>query len=648
MSTKPNVALCYIRLSMTKTQDDENSPERQKANCLEYCQFRGWEVEFYEDREGHKSGTKETNRPGWLALKNRVADPDIVAVVANDLSRFHRKGFRMGQLVELCKEGHLELVKAGDKKSIDVNDLTATMWVMMESLFNEYYAEDISRKQRDSVRYRRANGIAVGRVPFGTIRPKRDGKSSFLERSPYGVWLLPDGRDVEGESEKPPMPDAVWRGYFDAAERAMRLFAVGQSGLRRLAELLNEEGFRFRDVKGKPRLFDRESIRNIIANWPEYGGALLGSRATKRNARSITPETVTLNPERAVMDIELCYRVGVVRSERFREKTQSKPDTGARAGVRPFPLSRIACCAHCEELAAANDNPSLSGHLIGYDGTRSPRYRHSERLHKCDSRNKSVKAEVLEHEFSRLIGALTIRPDVIPQMVEQLSLFNQQTLTEDRRAEMVAEISLCHQRIRNAEKLFMMARIDEDTLKKHITENEGQIAHLQAAMSEEGQVRQMVEITANMLLDMGARWHEANTEDKQAFAQTLFSKVVFDLDTHQIRGFELKAWAAQFLQVSAAQNGAVMWLKGFQHTGLLTAAEAMERFLELLNAGRLLQCKTREKRERNAKIFQRYIQGEDSVVLGHAYGLSDRRVRSIINQERKHDLMSDERNEMKG
>src|SRR5258706_5132076 len=235
--------------------------------------------------DGHQSGTKEMNRPGWLALKARVTDKDIVAVVANDLSRFHRKGFRMGQLIELCKEGNLDLVKAADKKSIDVNDITATMWVMMESLFNEYYAEDISRKQKDSVRYRRANGIVVGRVPFGTIRPKRDGKSGFLERSPYGVWLLPDKSEVEGRESESPVEGAVWRGYLDAAERTLRLFILGNLGARKIADMLNKEGYRFRDVDGKPRLFDKECVRAITANWPEYGGVVLGKKAIARNAK---------------------------------------------------------------------------------------------------------------------------------------------------------------------------------------------------------------------------------------------------------------------------------------------------------------------------------------------------------------------------
>ncbi len=62
----------------------------------------------------------------------------------------------------------------------------------------------------------------------------------------------------------------------------------------------------------------------------------------------------------------------------------------------------------------------------------------------------------------------------------------------------------------------------------------------------------------------------------------------------------------------------------------------MERFLELLYAGQKLGRKTWEKRQRNAEIYHRYMIGEDSVVLARAFGLSDRRVRSIIEHERTH------------
>ena len=61
----------------------------------------------------------------------------------------------------------------------------------------------------------------------------------------------------------------------------------------------------------------------------------------------------------------------------------------------------------------------------------------------------------------------------------------------------------------------------------------------------------------------------------------------------------------------------------------------MQSLLELLYAGQSLQRKTWEKRDRNAEIYRRYLAGEDSVVLARAYGLSDRRIRDIVEHERK-------------
>ena len=47
------------------------------------------------------------------------------------------------------------------------------------------------------------------------------------------------------------------------------------------------------------------------------------------------------------------------------------------------------------------------------------------------------------------------------------------------------------------------------------------------------------------------------------------------------------------------------------------------------------ELQTWEKLQRNAEIYRRYLAGEDSVVLGRAFGLSDRRIRDIIEHERK-------------
>jgi len=62
----------------------------------------------------------------------------------------------------------------------------------------------------------------------------------------------------------------------------------------------------------------------------------------------------------------------------------------------------------------------------------------------------------------------------------------------------------------------------------------------------------------------------------------------------------------------------------------------MEFLVELLYRGRSLARKTWEKRERNAEIYRRYLAGEDSTVLAQVFGVSDRRIRTIIAHERKH------------
>jgi hypothetical protein len=345
----------------------------------------------------------------------------------------------------------------------------------------------------------------------------------------------------------------------------MRWYSLGIYGTRNIADKLNREGYRFRDAQGKSAFFDRDSVRAITANWPEYGGVVLGKKAIARKAKALTPETVTLNPERAVMDIELCYQVAKIRLQRTYEKQQRQSNKGDRADVYIFPLSQIAYCSHCDKIAKETNDLSRRSHLIGHEGARVPRYRHSERRHKCTAENHSVKAEILEREFARLISTLTVKPETAPSMAEALAKINQQNLTEDRKAEILSEIALCKQRIQNAEKLFVMARIDEAKLNQHIEESEHEIARLQTQMSDEAHTKQMIQMAANMLADMANRWEDSSLEDKQGFARTLFSEIVFDLDTYQITGFTLKGWAEQFLQILALQNGADIYQNPSRH-----------------------------------------------------------------------------------
>lgn len=75
---------------------------------------------------------------------------------------------------------------------------------------------------------------------------------------------------------------------------------------------------------------------------------------------------------------------------------------------------------------------------------------------------------------------------------------------------------------------------------------------------------------------------------------------------------------------------------GFSHqtAPLPSASDAARLVLHLLYGTDNGKWQTREKHERNAEIYRRYQAGENSVELGLAFGLSDRRIRDIVGHER--------------
>ncbi|MHB8624755.1 MAG: recombinase family protein [Aggregatilineales bacterium] len=539
-------ALCYVRLSVTRDESDLNSPERQRANIQAECDRRGWTPEWYEDVEGHKSGTQEDNRPGWLALKNRLGDSDVVAVVANDLSRLHRKGWRVGNLLDMLEKYGIGLVLAAPGRNLDLAGPTGKITTMIMALMDEYYATDISEKQKDSVRHRRAKGVIVGGVPFGTTRNKQ----GFLERSTKGVWLLGDATFVEGEKDKPPEDArAIWSGFADAAQRCLELYAENRFGLRKIAQLLNMEGYRYQKRYGQIIPFRPDDIRRIEANWVEYGGAVIFGRARGRRAKDVKLETVTLNPERAVFDIDLCYRVGEVRQRRTRDIKRSS-DYGVRLDATIYPLSKLIYCAHCERLAQEADDYAFRSHLTGKTGNKkeSRRYRHDTQR-QCPSKRRSVNADLVERDFLLLLGSLTVKPEVLPLLAEAVDHFNKQNQREDTRSLIQTEIAHWRQRAENADKLFAKARIGEEDWRATLETADHEIARLQLQTIQYHEAEVALKLTMDMVANLVENWNAASPENRRALASGLFEYLVYDLDAQQITDFKLKPWIELLMQL---------------------------------------------------------------------------------------------------
>jgi DNA invertase Pin-like site-specific DNA recombinase len=540
------VALCYIRQSQTRNDEDTNSPLRQRANITMVCEKYGWTPEWYEDAEGHKSGRDIKNRPGWLALQARLGDSDVVALVANDLSRLHRKGWRVGDLIDHLEQYQVGLVLAAPGREVDTGTPTGKMFIQFTAMLDEYYADDISQRAKDSINHRRNSGKAIGLAPYGTTRDA----NGFLIPSPEGAWLLPDGTFQLGVELEPPHPDAIWRSYFVTAKRIFELYAENKYGNVRIAYMMNEQGYPFRDRWGKFRPFAADDIRRAVNNWDKYGGRIVEKRSKERRAYELgSIEEIPLDAERAVLPLELLRRVGSVLKER-----SVKPlNRGQKPQVHSYPLSHITYCSHCEKLAKEQDNLKLRTTLTGSKSGGIYRYRHLPGI-RCGVVNQSVPAEEFEAEFARLVQFLEVDQPTLELMIELAIQADKSLGATDENIEekKVEAIALCRRKIEAAVNLYSDGMIGREEYLRRKDTNEREIAHWEARTTETQKIALEFALCVEALQSFQRLWGVASGKQKQDLVRNLFDYILFDLNTRRITDFRLKAWADKFFVVRAS------------------------------------------------------------------------------------------------
>lgn len=539
-----NIALCYVRQSFTRDEDDKNSPERQRANIERVCAENGWTPEWYEDAEGHKSGRKVKNRPGWLALEKRLDDGDVAALVANDLARLHRKGWRVGDLIERLERYEIALVLAAPNRHVDTSTPMGRIFIQFAAIFDEYYAEDISQRVKDNIHYRKSLGKSVGKPPFGTIR----GDDGYLVPITDGAWLLENGKFVAGKADEPPEVGAIWRRYFECAGRILSIYSENQLGLENIAYQLNEEGWPFCDRWGNPRMVTRDDIRRVVGNWPEYGGIVMDLQSKSRPAYELLDvDEVPLREDRAVFPLELVRAVGRVRAERsFRPV-----DKGVKRDAGHYALSGITFCAHCDALMREEKNPKLRTRLTGRtDKNGIRRYKHKTGV-TCGVSNRSIPCEAIEEDFGRLIKLLTIDEQAIDLMSElAIQAQNGGEIVDDEEEferQKVKTIALCNRRIEAARHMYLDGEIDREDYLIRKEQNEREIAYWETRTTETQEIALELAICLDAIDKMARLWDIADDEDRKGMAQTLFEEVVVNLDTRRIESFKLKPWADRFL-----------------------------------------------------------------------------------------------------
>jgi hypothetical protein len=396
--------------------------------------------------------------------------------------------------------------------------------------------------------YRKGLGKTVGMPPFGTIR----NESGYLEPSPYGAWLLPDGRYVPGTIDQdPPEVGALWRGYHGGAQRILEIYAENNIGIERISYQVTDEGSVFRDKKGRPRAIGRDDIRRVVSNWRQYAGLSPIGRAKDMNASMMdNPTSILYDTGRCIFPFELIQKVAQNQEKR---SVTTRPFGSVKVS-HPYPLTRLLFCAQCDRNAAEQNNPKLRSRLSGVDQYGKLRYRHAEGV-KCGCQNRSVFKHVLEDDFKRLISLLSIREDMLPLMIEmaiQAEAGGPSPIDDDFERQRQTAVAKLRRKIDAARDLFSDGDITREEYLKRKTAYEREIAHWESRTTDTQKAAIELRMCMEVLNMMSSLWDESSDEDKQQLVRMMFEEIIYDLDKQQIVHFTLKPWAERFLNVREA------------------------------------------------------------------------------------------------
>jgi hypothetical protein len=455
---------------------------------------------------------------------------------------------------------------------------------------------------------------------------------------------MPDGTWQAGKvGDKPPVESAIWRGYYQCAERILTMYA-DETGRESICRRLQREGWAFRNRQGNPVPVEVDAVRRVTANWPEYGGYISQKRARERHPVEHPPDEIitNLNAERAVFDLDLLARVARSRQKRALRK---HPTDSSNRKARVIPLSGITYCAHCERLAQKHNNPRLRSRLWGRVGKY---YRHKPGGG-CGCDTTQVLRETYEADFVRLIKLLEIKPDKLEKMMllaaEITPTAAEQEDLETRKAQAIA---LCQRRIQAAIDLYGERRIDRAEYLRRVERNEREIASWKARSSDREKLAMELTMCIHTVETMTRLWEVSSDEDKQGMARHLFEYVAYDLDRQEIVDFRLKPWADQFLVLRAGLYAEELYYSEDNNDRRLTPTgvgaapvpslnAAIHWLLDRLYKGiPLPETPVTDKHvslsERNRYICARYAVGETLEDIARDLDLSHQRVHQIIQR----------------
>lgn len=158
----------YCRISVDDEQDQKNiSIENQKAIIDDYekTHFSGSTLTFFEDRD--RSGYTFEQRESYQEMRRGLMSHRYDILIIKDFSRFSRRNSRGLVELEDLRDAGVRIISIGD--GIDFPNDDDWLKIQFQFLINEMPVTDTSRKVRNVIKRRQADGEWLCAAPYGYI-----------------------------------------------------------------------------------------------------------------------------------------------------------------------------------------------------------------------------------------------------------------------------------------------------------------------------------------------------------------------------------------------------------------------------------------------------------------------------------------------
>lgn len=162
----------YTRISVDDELDQKNiSIENQKAIIEDFVKqkFPGSTLTFYEDRD--RSGYTFEQREGYQAMRKKLVTRQYDILIVKDFSRFSRRNSRGLVELEDLRDAGVRIISIGD--GIDFPNDDDWLKIQFQFLINEMPVTDTSKKVRNVIKRRQADGKWICAAPYGYIINQR-------------------------------------------------------------------------------------------------------------------------------------------------------------------------------------------------------------------------------------------------------------------------------------------------------------------------------------------------------------------------------------------------------------------------------------------------------------------------------------------